>query len=261
MDEGLIQFLVIAFFIIVSIMDGAARKRRKAAQSLGHPPEAFGIPEADDDSGEEPWSRELSSRSSEGPARTSERVAESFDGATESATESAEGIVPEDLWQEIAALARGQVPAPRRGPPQTRSRVSRPARPPDTDLDAWTEARQEISQPEYVPLDEPTPTPSPPEDLQAGYLHADQAVTHREHAQVARRVPPLPAEPHEFVPHSAELPGGPQAQVRRTPKSGSLQAGVMRGTGRSLREAIVLSEVLNLPLALRDSDRELPGGD
>ena len=49
MNEGLIQLLVVAAIIIFSIMDGAARKRRKEAQSLGHLPTTDGFPEAADD--------------------------------------------------------------------------------------------------------------------------------------------------------------------------------------------------------------------
>ena len=38
MGDGLIQFLVVAVFVIISMMDGAARKRRKQAQSLARVP-------------------------------------------------------------------------------------------------------------------------------------------------------------------------------------------------------------------------------
>ncbi len=35
MGDGFIQLLVIGFFIVISMMDGAARKKRQAAQRLG----------------------------------------------------------------------------------------------------------------------------------------------------------------------------------------------------------------------------------
>ena len=49
MDDGLIQFLIVAVFIIVSMMDGAARKRRKQAQNLGSLPEPNRLSEVADD--------------------------------------------------------------------------------------------------------------------------------------------------------------------------------------------------------------------
>ena len=52
MDEGLIQVLVVAAFIIISIMDGAARKRRKAAQRLGQLSTFDGPPEGADELGQ-----------------------------------------------------------------------------------------------------------------------------------------------------------------------------------------------------------------
>ena len=100
------------------------------------------------------------------------------------------------------------------------------------------------------------PPRTPSSDLQAGYLHPDQAVTHREHAQVITSPdPPLPEElPHEFVPHSPEQPSEPQKEPRRVPKPGGLLSGVRLGTRRSLRDAIIVAEVLSPPVVLRDSD-------
>ena len=227
MGDGLIQFLVIAVFVIVSLMDGAARKRRKQAQSLGHLPEPDGLSEWADDQ--------------------------------DQAAESSEGMVPEDLWQEIAALARGEVPGrgvdPLHGPetsdpwtsdPETSDLETRDLATSEVDpaVDAWTGPEQAI------------PPSTPSSDLQAGYLHPDQAVTHREHAQVITSpARPLPEElPHEFVPHSPEQPSEPQKEPRRVPKPGGLLSGVRLGAGRSLRDAIIVAEVLSPPVVLRDSD-------
>jgi len=221
MDQGLIQFLVIAVFVIISMMDGAARKRRKQAQSLGHLPEPDGLSEWADDQ--------------------------------DQAAESSEDVVPQDLWQEIAALARGEVPGrgvdPLYGPEtsdlETRDLETSDLETSDLDpaVDAWTGP-------------EPAISPSTPSsDLQAGYLHPDQAVTHREHAQVITSpARPLPEElPHEFVPHSPEQPSEPQKEPRRVPKPGGLLSGVRLGAGRSLRDAIIVAEVLSPPVTLRDS--------
>ena len=239
MDDGLIQFLFIAIFVIVSIMDGAARKRRKEAQRLGLSPEANRVQEADDDLGE--------------------------------VAQPSEGMVPEDLWKEIAALARGETPtptrAPPRGPPATRDPSS--TRDPSLEEGAWAAARQDLladripgmdtgervlrsaERPER--LDVPVPTGTRSSDLQSGYEHPDQAATHKEHR--ARRL--LEERPHEPVLHASKPPTDPtKAPRRRAGGSRSLLAAVSRGARSSLQDAIVIAEVLNPPLTLRDSHRE-----
>jgi hypothetical protein len=229
MDDGLIQFLVVAVFIIVSMMDGAARKRRKQAQSRGTLPE---------------------------PNRLSE-VADDLDHTAE----SSEGIVPEDLWQEIAALARGEASL---------------TRDPDSELEVWTAPLQEIPEMRTPPAEGGRPagrsaesydqpdtaslTETRAADLQSGYLHADQAASHEEHAhekhaQVASPTRRLYEElPHEFVRHRAESPSKPQKELRSAQKSQGLLSGVRLGAGRSLRDAIIVAEVLSPPVSLRDSE-------
>jgi hypothetical protein len=232
MDNGLIQFLFIAIFVIVSIMDGAARKRRKEAQRLGHMPEANRIQEADDDLGE--------------------------------GDQPTEGIVPEDLWKEIAALARGETPAPPRERPTLDPSVTRDLSPEEG---AWTATGQDLT-PNHVPgmdtgervrwsaerperPDAPAATGTSLRDLQAGYEHPEQAATHEEH-----RVRRLREEgPHEPVLHASEASSVPtKVPSRRAGASRSLLAGVRDGAKKSLRDAIVIAEVLNPPIALRDSE-------
>ena len=215
MDEGLIQLLVIAAIIIFSIMDGAARKRRKEAQSLGRLPTPDGFPEATDDLGQ----------------------ADEPSGASE-------GMVPEDLWKEIAALVGGEVPPSRQEQPAIRGLSSTDD--PNSELEAWTAPEQDV------------PTKTRSADLQGGYLHPDQALTHREHAHVASPARPLPEEvPHEFVPHPPEQPSQPQSEpekeLRRAQKPRGLISGVRLGARRSLRDAIIVAEVLSPPVTLRDS--------
>ena len=251
MDEGLIQFLVIAVFVIISVMDGAARKRRKEAQSRGRIPQADSIPEADADLGE---------------------------GA-----QSSKGMVPEDLWKEIAALARGEVhggevgsvrgPATR-DPSGTATRDPGSTRDPSSEEGAWTTPGQELPPNRVSGMDTgervrwsagrparpdaPPPTGTRSGDLQGGYEHPDQAATHQEHAEIASTARQLPAEgPHEPVLHASEpSTAATKASPRRAGASQGLLAGVRRGAKNSLQDAIVLAEVLNPPVTLRDSDRE-----
>ena len=251
MNEGLIQFLVVAFFIIISMMDGAARKRRKQAQSQGRLPELNALSDAADDLDE--------------------------------ATESSEGMVPEDLWQEIAALAPEEEPEPGLGSlpgPASSDSSSTDDLSSTGDLEskmeAWTSPQQDVPQMRtsgtegggraggsirsFDRPDAPSLTTTPPADLQGGYLHPDQAATHEEHAhekhaEVAVTAPTLPAErPHEFVPHPPEERRNPPKEPRSAQKKPqSLLSGLRRGAKSSLREAIVLAQVLSPPLTLRDS--------
>lgn len=178
MDDGLIQVLVIAVFVILSMMDGAARKRRKQAQSSEHLPES--------------------------PPQTREEIAAWL--AEDDLGEAAESPEPVALkWEGIATLARREVPG----------READPVRGPAT-------------------------------------VDAD-AILHEKHTEVAVPSRPVPAKrPHEFVLHSPELAARPQKELRRAQKRRDLLSGVKGGTKSSLREAIILAEVLSPPVVLRD---------
>ncbi len=81
MGDGYVQFLVIAFFVIITLMDGAARKKRQAAQRRGQVPRPTG------------------------PSGTNDE--EQFREG------SSEKMVPGELWKEMVTLARGGVPTGR----------------------------------------------------------------------------------------------------------------------------------------------------
>ena len=181
MDDGLIQVLVIAVFVILSMMDGAARKRRKQAQSSEHLPES--------------------------PPQTREEIAawSAEDDLGEAAESPGVRMELKDVWEEIATLAGGEVPG----------READPVRGPAT-------------------------------------VDAD-AILHEKHTEVAVPSRPVPAKrPHEFVLHSPELAARPQKELRRAQKRRGLLSGVRGGAKNSLREAIILAEVLSPPVVLRD---------
>ena len=216
MDDGLIQFLVIAVVIIVSMMDGASRKRRREAQSSQSLATYDDVPEAGDD--------------------------------PHQVAESSEGMVPEDLWGEIAALARGEVPGGEVGS------MEGPAMPdPASTRDADFE-RGRLFSSSYDQVEAPAPTTTPAADLQGGYLHPDQALTHEEHAQVVSSAqPPAVERPHEFVPHPARQSSKAHEEPRPAEKARSLLSGVSLSSNKSLRDAIIVAEVLSPPVTLRDS--------
>ncbi len=198
MDDGLIQVLVIAVFVILSMMDGAARKRRKQAQSSEHLPESppqtreeIAAWLAEDDLGE----------AAESPGVRMELE----DDLGEAAESPGVRMELKDVWEEIATLAGREVPG----------READPVRGPAT-------------------------------------VDAD-AILHEKHTEVAVPSRPVPAKrPHEFVLHSPELAARPQKELRRAQKRRDLLSGVKGGTKSSLREAIILAEVLSPPVVLRD---------
>ena len=97
MDDGLFQILIIAFFILISMMDATARKKRKKA---GRERRA----------GRSPTTAEAETPGSAGKEA------------------SAEGMVPDQLWEEIATLAGGgSPPTTTRLPPARAPRGERPS--------------------------------------------------------------------------------------------------------------------------------------
>jgi len=236
MDQGLIQLLVIGFFVIVSLMDGAARKRRKQAQEMGHAPEPSWPQEEDGDPGEGP--------------------------------ESSEGMVTRDLWEEIAALSRGEIPD--RGLGSLSGSVARPDltgsldTPSDTDaeVESWDVPDEPESWARYTDEDEGTSQPSETRlrDLQSGYAHPDQAAAHERHAHERHAEGLSRSQQARSQQASAPGPSLDSGQApSRTGASRGLLKGIRRGDRGALREAIILSEVLNPPVAFRDPSRRPPG--
>jgi hypothetical protein len=228
MGDGFIQLLVIGFFIVISIMDGAARKKRQAAQLRGELPGPAGPSEIDDD----------------------ERVGEG----------SSEGMVPEDLWGEIAALARGEHPAQRTDPPpapdaesptvrRTESRTVSRAAQRSTRMAAYdgTDTGEAYDRPDTVEV----------------YDRSD-IVSEPERATVtAAEVQPVPVQarrpfrelPHEHVLHSEiGMADSSDGAARTSREKGALREPMGRVT--SLRRAIVMAEVLRPPVALRVDNGE-----
>ena len=234
MDDGLFQILVIAFFILISMMDAAARRKRKRA------------------------GRERRT----GPSPTT-AGAETPRSAGKEA--SAEGMVPDQLWEEIATLAGG-------GSPPTTTRLP-PARAPRGERPS---TRGEPSTSEQVRTRVPARTPE-----------SQEATLRPEHWRVETHhqmewepedlpAPPRPSSveeprPERFirVPDSApasplggEVPIGVKGTPLTPPGAESMrQEGVLRtlaGQGR-MRQAVVWAEILGRPVTLRDSEHEPPG--
>lgn len=202
--DGLFQILVIAFFIIISMMDAAARRKRKQAEQR---------PEAGE-SGTITGAREPRSLGHE--------------------TTSAE-MVPDQLWEEIATLARG------RAPPTT------PRLPP---------ARVERSTSEYAGPAAPSKAPEPEETtLRPEHQHVEGHDHVEWDLEESAAAPVAPAR--EKLPPEGPTPGKEPPTPRRETRS---VVRTLKGSGRgSIRRAVILAEILGPPVTLRDSEHEPPG--
>ena len=210
MDSGLIQILVIAFFIIISMMDGAARKKRKEAQRRGEV----------------------------GPGEGALDVGEHRSMKTE---RTSEGMVPDELWEEIAALARG-------GPPPATDRAPYEADRAPSGLERSPSGFEGSLSAYERPV--PARVPEPEEtSLRPEHQHVED----HDHVEWASE-----EEPAEAVgePDPDEDPGraSPEPQKGR-----SVRRTLMHGDRESIRQAVILAEVLGPPVSLRDSDHEPPG--
>ncbi len=175
MDDGLIQMLVIGLFIVISMMEGITRKKRRQGQMTEQPTDA----EVD--------------------------FLGSLTGDERGDSETAEALVPDEIWAEIAELARGG---------------TRPT-------------------PEPVPDPEPVSlvsTDSMEEEREEAREAVASATFHRRHSSHLADL--------EGDRHYAATVGGPSAMLRLFGERG--------GRVDELRRAVILSEILGPPIALRE---------
>ena len=109
MDSGLIQMLVVGLFIVITMMEGATRKKRQQAQALQRPDE------------------------------TEVDFLRSLTGDEQGESEATEGLVPHDIWAEIAELAQGGT----RPTPEPMPRMDAALTPFEPDSLVRTDSREE----------------------------------------------------------------------------------------------------------------------
>ena len=213
--DGLFQILVIAFFIIISMMDAAARRKRKQAEQRAEAGESGTI--------------------------TGAREPRSLGHETTSAE-----MVPDQLWEEIATLARG------RAPPTT-PRLP-PARAPGTERRSTRVGR---STSEYAGPAAPSKAPEPEETtLRPEHQHVeghDHVEWDLEESAAAPVAPAREKPPPEGPTPGKEPPTTPRRETRSVVRT-------LKGSGSgSIRRAVILAEILAPPVTLRDSEHEPPG--
>jgi hypothetical protein len=141
------QLIFVAIIVIFSILDSVARTKKKR-QGGGPLP------------GPEPpqeWETEEDSYQEAEPLPQYSRPYGSPTGAEEQAPKGSEGMIPSDLWEEIAGLARGRVPQQPPAPEPAPSRPAPPRRAPPRPAPTRPAPRTEATPARPVPRTESVP--------------------------------------------------------------------------------------------------------
>jgi len=113
MNDGMSQLVFVAIIVILSLLEGVARKRRTQDQ-----------PTEPEDGGPRPEDRESVAPPPRAPEAVRERLAAAYRPRQERTRASAEAMLPAELWEEIQKIAR----SPGQGQPaRTRRRATPPA--------------------------------------------------------------------------------------------------------------------------------------
>lgn len=215
MDSGLIQMLVVGLFIVISMMEGATRKKRQQAQALQRPDE------------------------------TEVDFPRSLTGDEQGESEATEGLVPHDIWAEIAELARGGT-APTAEPapdPEPRLRVdagpTRVALPLPVSVPEGREVRESVAMTPYEPASLVRTDSREEESEEESEEETEAAASATFHALHSSGLADL-----EKDTHYARASGGRSAMLRLFGERG--------GRADELRRAVILSEILGPPVSMRE---------
>lgn len=227
--SGLIFILV---FIAFSILEGIGRKRKAQERKGGA-------------EGTSPTPPVGAGRAPEAPAR---KTAGGEGG-------SSEGLIPKDVWEEILGLARGAPPPsskPEPGPVPDPSSAPRPPREAET-LEEIPPFEARSLEPLYVEHERVSQR-SRDVEVATG-TRAPEALTSRD-----RRGAGGGKGRGAAVLEMGQAPG-PMAAHRRRIGGRRLRKELFgRGSPEELRKAVVLSEVLGPPVAMRDQPGETGEG-
>jgi len=229
------QLIFVAIIVIFSILDSVARTKKKRQQGRGPLP----TPEAPEDWEWEDEAESHDTRPSydEVEVRRAPEEAEprpqytrpygSTGGSTSSAPKGSEGMIPTELWEEIAGLARGRIPQPEPQPrPQAKAPVPRPA------------------PPRPAPRREPSrPAPSARPDVEAA--PARPIETHRVHRAHAG----FGTDPSSRAPSRED--GLDPLAVSLGIDADAARHQLLSRDRHALRQAVILQEILGPPAALR----------
>ena len=255
MDGGTLQLLFLGLLILASVFDavGRRRKRRRRMEEMERE-EAAGDGEGSGTSAR--WPADPGSVPEEaGTPSPRERHAPA--GARAGGRETADSMVPDDLWAILTGEERSG--EGRGGGPSTPGQI------PEEDASGGPDFGTRETPERLPPMPESGRDPEPswgdqpyaPGEAPPDWQPAPPPVVVR--PDPPRMPPPAPAPlpsrrrtPPASVPRAFPLPRGDHVQG-----AGPMYVNLLREGGRgSLRQAIVLTEVFGTPVALRSPGRE-----
>lgn len=247
------QLIFVGIVIAFSILEAVARKKQEKPGEEGGPPappparvpERGGSPRRDR------------------PALPTYDEDPSFDERATASKRTSEGLIPGDVWEEITALARGDVPpSAKPGPvtvPKPAPRPAPPSRPAPAPYQGRTGQEAHLPGPAHRKAPVPAaPLPSRP---------APRAPTGISGRKAAATPPPLQAAAEETRPahalHETHVGLGQPVGSRLTSFAGEERARgftpdvaaarkLLTGGPRTLRQAVILTEVLGPPSSMKD---------
>lgn len=251
MEDGLFQLLFLGLLILASVFDavGRRRKRRRRMEEMERE-EEVGEREGAGAGTSARWPADPGSVPEEAGA-PSPRETSAPAGARAGGRDTADSMVPDDLWAILTGEERsgegrggglstpGQIPEedPSGGPDfGTRETPDRLPPMPESGRDPEPSWGDQPYAPGEAPPDwQPAPRPDPP-----------------------RMPPQVPAHLLSRGRTPASVPGAfPRPRAGQVEGAGPMYVNLLReGGSGSLRQAIVLTEVFGMPVALRSPGRE-----
>lgn len=237
------QLILVGVFLVVSILDALAKnaKKRKAREQAE---QMEGMADPGDEL--EPW-RAPEVDESDGRAGLEMGGARRRTG-TDPASRGSEGMIPKDLWEEIAALAGGQLPQQQEPPeepdPEPSSWIPEPRserKPVSLEVpapDVERESRDLMRRRARPPVSERGQFTTTPMKRPAHAIHEAHALYGTDPSSRP------PSEQDGMDPLAQRLGADPSAARVR----------LMGHDVHQLRQALILSEVLGPPVALKKPD-------
>jgi hypothetical protein len=269
--QGIFLVIIAVFWILEAI--ASSRRRGRAAQESELPPELAeresASPSPTTLPGRDVWHdahdprdgyTALPDRPTGRPMTAGERSGrrEEMPGirdrsSEERASEAAAGMVRRDLWEELAALARGErpstvpAPSPRPGPEVEPGASPRPRAQPTPGMRGQAEEDAASRKREGHGLASRRRDVAPPQ-VRRDVVGSDAAMAAR-----VRHTPALRLS----VESRIESPGSASGSRRG---QGALRALLGNNSPRELRRAVIIQEILGPPVALREREPGTGGG-
>lgn len=247
------QLIFVGIIVLFSILEAVARKgkERQDGGEVELPEPPVGLPD--------PGPRRRAGRGSTPPSYDDDP---SFDDAVKGRVEGegasrpprarsgSEGLIPADVWEEIQALARGELPGTEAPvPPKPRAPAPSAPSPPVPAPGGERQPRQAERRPQP-----PARRPSPPVRVEKPTPRPTKPMPSAPPAPVAEGTPGHPVHLSHAAygtPVRGRLTAAATSRVDGPPAEARGARTLLAGGPEALRQAVILQELLGPPVALR----------